>query len=168
MILFNKLKPDCYVESFSDINDLDRYKLIIIDVDNTLISKDKNIDNKVYDFLSDLKNKNIKVVLVSNNTRKNSRALLDNIDIDFYGFSLKPLPFVYKRIINKYNISKNDIVVIGDQIFTDILGAKFSKLKCILVEPLSIKDNIYTSLSRKIDNLVKYSLIEKGKYYDNL
>ena len=68
----------------------------------------------------------------------------------------------------KNNLKKENIAAIGDQLFTDILGANKMNITSILVEPISKNESIFTKLNRARENrlIKKYNIIEKGNYYE--
>ena len=84
---------------------------------------------------------------------------------------MKPLPFCFKKIAKKYNIKKESMCMIGDQLITDILGANRFGIYTVLVDPLGEKDLKITTFNRFIENkkmkkLTKLGILERGKYYD--
>ena len=83
---------------------------------------------------------------------------------------MKPLPFGFIKIKNKYNLEKKEMCMIGDQLMTDILGGNSFGMYTILVDPLGKKDLKITSINRmlekqKIKKLTKLNILERGKYY---
>ena len=84
---------------------------------------------------------------------------------------MKPLTVGLGKIKKRYHLEKNEMLMIGDQLVTDILSGKLFGIKTALVEPLGKKDLKITSLNRKIENNIiekyrKKSIFERGKYYE--
>lgn len=152
------LKPDYQVSHFQEISASwlkEKGKICLIcDIDNTLCVHDEIMTQKVADYLLGLEEQGIRVILVSNNTRKRVDEFLNQKVFDTYSFALKPLPFTYCRIRKKVGLDKKKMICMGDQLFTDILGGKFFGISTILCEPLSEKDIIYTRLTRWLENLI--------------
>lgn len=75
---------------------------------------------------------------------------------------MKPLKKGFKKAINKLQEKPENIAAIGDQIFTDVLGANRSKMFSILVKPLGEKDIFLTVIKRPLENYVLKKYKEKG------
>jgi hypothetical protein len=67
---------------------------------------------------------------------------------------MKPLPFGYARAVRVLKAPKNRVAVVGDQIFTDILGAKLYGLRSILTEPFQPETGPFFRLKRKIEAVI--------------
>lgn len=168
------LRPNIYIKSIKDLDIIKiknlGIKLLIIDIDNTLVPSDtKQINDEAIKFVKQLKQYQIIPIIISNNINKRVSYFGKILDIDYYAFSLKPLPFRFWQIKRKYNINRNEVMIIGDQLMTDILFAKSSRIKSILVDPIINKDNIFGKVTRTIENFIrKIDKFEKGAYYDKM
>lgn len=167
-------RPNIYIKSFKDL-DIKRLKatgvkLLIVDIDNTLVpSKTWQIDKDASSFISCLQQAGIIPVIISNNVPKRVAYFAKILQIDHYAFSLKPLPWRFKQIQKKYHVANNEVMIIGDQLMTDVLFAKSSGIGCILVDPIIDKDNIFGTITRAMENVIrKIDKFEKGAYYDKM
>jgi uncharacterized protein len=169
-------KPDKYYPSFFDI-DLDKLKkegitLIACDLDNTLIPHDVMVaDDKVKARIKEIQDKGFIFVIISNNQLKRVKAFSEELNIPYYHNSRKPLKKNYAKILKDYNIDPKKVVLVGDQIMTDIFGANRMKLNSILVKPLVERDLVHTRFNRLLERRVmkalnKKNLFEEGKFYD--
>lgn len=146
-------------------------KCIAFDLDNTIALIDQEqVEPKTIDFIKKLKEDFI-ISIISNNhkTRVSSYGKLFNCD--YVSFALKPSPSGFRRIMKKYNLKKEEIAIIGDQLVTDILGGNLIGAFTILVDPLGTKDLKITSLNRLIEKRIlktykKKDLLTKGVYYE--
>lgn len=139
---------------------------IILDVDNTLVAfKSKQLDELYLQWINDRKKENYKLVIVSNNTGERVSHIAKMIDIPFISMGLKPLPFGLKRAVKMLGLPKNQILVVGDQIYTDVLGAHLTGLKVALMKPLSQNDSFVTKFFRKLERPLRkrYSKDKEGK-----
>lgn len=161
-------KPDEIIERF-DKFDIDAhvkkgYNAILIDVDNTIDLPD-SLDHgtkEAFDFLEKLEKAGFKIVIFSNNTKKRVLRFLDNNKYDYNYWSLKPLPFSYKKVLKKYNLDKNKTISFGDQLLTDCLGANLCGLYTVYSKQLVEKDIIKTKINRKLERFIfKHILHEK-------
>lgn len=168
-------KPTIYKKNIYEINYKKLKKMgikcLIFDLDNTLgLIENKMCPKETKTLLKKLQ-KDFVIFIASNNTKRRLKPYLE--DLGIYGVSncLKPLTLGLKRIKRKYNFKKSEMVMIGDQIVTDILSAKRFKIMSILVDPLGEKDLKITGLNRKIESIIikkyeKDGKFERGKYYE--
>ena len=161
-------KPNQILNKYTDF-DIKMYRealydTILIDIDNTIdIPDSPNPGSKeAFEFLENLTNNGFKVIILSNNTKERVLRFLNGKDIPYNEFSLKPLPFSYLKVIKKYHLDKDKVIVFGDQILTDTLGGNLLGLYTIYVKPLINKDIIKTKFNRFLERLIfKYILHEK-------
>lgn len=142
-------------------------KLLMFDLDNTIISIEKDdIDEDTIDLFQKLK-QDFDVMIVSNSISKKVSDIATKLDIPYNSFSLKPLSLTYKKVHKKYNYKYEEMAMIGDQLYTDILGGKKLNIYTVLVDPISSKELIVTKINRLLEkNKMKKVGFEKGKYYD--
>lgn len=141
-LFINYLKPSAYVTSVKEIN-LDSLKeqgikLIICDLDNTIVPHFTKFPTKLAkDFINDVKSKDFKFVLVSNNTSKRVSFFAEKLGLENYiSNARKPFPNAIRKSIEKMGVKPQETVVIGDMIITDTLAANFLHTESILVQPL--------------------------------
>lgn len=161
--------PDLYLDSVKNINAtlLKKNNLagLILDVDNTLIDYYRNMVDGAVKWCEDLKQEGIKCIIVSNsNKREKVETVAKALDIDYIMFAKKPMKSGFKRALDLLELDVNQVAVVGDQLFTDVLGAKRMKMFSILVKQVGDKDLFITKLKRPIENaIVKRYLKGKGK-----
>lgn len=115
-----------------------KIKCVLLDIDNTIKPYGaKSVDENYHNWINTVKQNGIKVILCSNNYKKNVAPIANSINCDFVPFCLKPSPFGYFRAFLKSEEKLSNILIIGDQFFTDILGGKIMLVKTFLVEPIS-------------------------------
>lgn len=111
-------------------------KAILLDIDNTLTAQDKyELFEGVTCWLEMIKSSNIEVILVSNNYKRRVQKFAESVNLPFVHFSTKPFPFGFLRAKRLIKSKTSNILVVGDQVFTDILGANLALMKSILLEP---------------------------------
>ena len=134
---------------------------VILDIDDTLVAPDSNIiSEEIINWLKLLENGNIKIIFVSNNTEERVKKFAENlskfnINIPWIAMSCKPLGFKIKQAIKKISCKSGEIILIGDQIFTDILAANLINIKSVLVDPVSKPSNIFMKVKRKLENRIR-------------
>ena len=170
----NLFRPNMYKKNIFEIdyNKLKKQGItcLIFDLDNTLgLIEHEKCPLKTKKLLKELQ-KDFLILISSNNTKKRIAPYLKDLGIGGVAFSLKPSTKVLRKIKKHYNLNKKEMVMIGDQIVTDILSGNRYKIMTILVDPLGEKDLRITGLNRKIEaRIIKYykkrGMFERGKYY---
>lgn len=153
------LYPDHFAKSIFDIDDVFLKSLnieaLIIDIDNTLTEYEKKCpDEGVIRWVENLKNNGFSICLISNNNKKKAENFTKALNLPVIYNAAKPSRRPFKKAIKILKAEGKKIAIIGDQIFTDILGGNRMGFYTILVEPLSSKDFIFTRLIRKLEKIV--------------
>lgn len=137
-------------------------KALILDVDNTLLDFDLKIVDGLKDWHEDMKKNDIKCIILSNSNKTTKvKMVADLLGINYIKFAMKPLKRGFKKAQKELNLPNENIAVVGDQIFTDVIGANSSKMHSILVEPLAEKDLWMTRFKRPIEELVIKKYLKK-------
>lgn len=139
---------------------------LILDVDNTLLDFDLNIVQGLEQWYKNIKKNNIKCIILSNSNKiEKIKMVASLLQIPFITFATKPLKRGFKKAQKQLNIPNDKIAVVGDQIFTDVIGANRCNMYSILVEPIAKKDIWMTKIKRPIEELIikKYLKEQVGK-----
>lgn len=157
------LYPKADFKSVKDIDieflEKNNIKALILDVDNTLIDYYKNLSEETIQWTNKLKKQGIKLYILSNTNKKEKvEKVSKQLDIPYINFAKKPSKKGFLKIQTILNINPEKIGVVGDQIFTDVIGGNRCKMFTILVEPIDKKDIWITMLKRPLENTIK-------KYY---
>lgn len=156
-----KINPNLYYKKVEEITIetllKNKIKLLILDVDNTLIDYYKNLSEEVKQWAKEMKGQGIKLYILSNtNNKKKVETVAKELQIPYKYFAMKPLKKGFKYIQKETNIKPENIAVVGDQIFTDVVGGNRCNMCTILVEPIDKqKDYWYTAWKRPIENKIK-------------
>ena len=111
-------------------------------------------------WIEKLKKENIKICIASNSIKKNKVSnMAKNLDVPFIYFSTKPLKRGLKKAVDILNEKNENIAEIGDQLFTDVIGANRMKMFSILTKPLSKEKTKLGEIKRKIEKI----FLEKTK-----
>ena len=129
-----------------------KIKALILDVDNTLIDINKNLSESIIDWTMELRGHGFKLYILSNTNHEEK-----------VNFAKKPLKSGFLKVQKKLKEKSENIAVIGDQIFTDIIGGNRCNMYTILVDPIDEKDYWYTAWKRPIENAVKKKYLNKKK-----
>ncbi|MCG8515030.1 MAG: YqeG family HAD IIIA-type phosphatase, partial [Halanaerobiales bacterium] len=99
-------------------------KYLLVDMDNTLLPWHcKEISEEVYDWVNEIRHSDIGICVITNSQKERARRVMRRLDVPVIWNALKPLPFGFIRARKRIEGVKEKCVVIGDQIFTDVIGA---------------------------------------------
>ncbi|CYU83093.1 YqeG family HAD IIIA-type phosphatase [Streptococcus suis] len=137
-------------------------KVVFVDLDNTLIAWN-NPDGtpEMRQWLHDLQDAGIPVVVVSNNKYERVKRAVEKFGIEFEAFALKPFTFGINRALKRFDVQPYEVIMIGDQLMTDIRAAKRAGLKSVLVKPLLKTDSINTQINRWRERRTMKKIIAK-------
>ncbi len=172
----DKLIPDMYQKSIYTINyeklKENGIKCLLFDLDNTCAPINvKKPSQKLIDLFDDLQDLGFKVIIFSNSPKKRLEPFKTTLMVDCSANSGKPRKAKFLKILKTFNYDLSEVAIIGDQLFTDILGGNRVGIKTILVNPLSPNDFFVTKFTRYLERkqmkrLNKRGLFTKGKYYE--
>lgn len=167
--------PDSYYPSIYkiDYQTLKKEKIdtLLFDIDNTITKVDDlNIPKETADLMENLKKQGFKILLFSNNHEQRAKPVAKKLNLPLLSDAGKPTKEAYDKALNILNSNKENTAAIGDQLLSDIVGAKKYRIKAILVNQLSKENNIQTGMAQKlqkhmIKKLKKYKKFQIGKYY---
>ncbi|MBR5496185.1 MAG: YqeG family HAD IIIA-type phosphatase [Oscillospiraceae bacterium] len=153
--------PDIMLNKITDI-DLSLFekwgiKGVVLDIDNTLTLHDHPTPAEgVVQWLDNMKQNGIKFTVASNNTKERVAPFAQKLGVGFEARSCKPLTFGLTRACKHFGLKPREVAIIGDQIFTDILGGNLKGLKTILVVPFEHEKGPFFKLKRKLEKPIIY------------
>ena len=135
---------------------------LMLDVDNTLTTHNNpNLATEVMVWLDEMRAAEIGLIIISNNSRARVASFARAVGLDFVPMAMKPLPFGYFRASERLSAHGWRVAVIGDQIFTDILGGKLCGIQTILLEPIEPEEGPFFRFKRKIEAVILKSYRKK-------
>ncbi|UOY94078.1 YqeG family HAD IIIA-type phosphatase [Ectobacillus sp. JY-23] len=138
-------------------------KGIITDLDNTLIEWDRpSATPQLIQWFKEMQDAGIKVTIVSNNNEKRVRFFSDPLQIPFIYKARKPMGKAFRRALKAMELKPEEVVVVGDQLLTDVLGGNRMGLHTILVVPVAQSDGFVTRFNRKIERRIMSNLKRQG------
>ncbi|MBP1947608.1 YqeG family HAD IIIA-type phosphatase [Virgibacillus litoralis] len=166
--MFKKFLPNEHVKTIFDIHPALLKKKgingIITDLDNTLVAWDvKDATPEVIQWFEQMKKQDIKVTIISNNKQERVKLFSEPLDTPFVFSARKPLSQAFKSAAKEMKLKKEEVVVIGDQLLTDVLGGNFAGFHTILVVPIVQTDGKITRINRKIERRILSYMNKKGK-----
>lgn len=159
--------PDLLKDKITDITLTDLEKLgaqgLLLDVDNTLTKHNsQNLDREVADWIEMMKRLGIELTIVSNASAKRLEPFASRIGLKYVSRACKPLPFGFLRGAKRLGLPRKKCAVIGDQIFTDILGANLAGIPSIQVLPMELeKGHPFMMFKRRFERYILKSYRKK-------
>jgi len=136
---------------------------LITDLDNTLIEWNRaDATDEIVEWMRMLKEAGIRIVIASNNSEARVKRFAEPLGIPYVYRAKKPLGHAYKAALEKLELSKKEVAMIGDQLLTDILGAKRLNLYTFLVRPVAESDGFVTRFNRFFERRLFNVLKRKG------
>lgn len=156
--MFKKFFPDKYIESTYRIDFDDfyakGYRGVIFDVDNTLVEHGFPADDRSKMLIGHLKKLGFKILFLSNNKEERVKSFNDEVDCMYIYKAHKPSVKGYLKAMEMMGTDKSDTLFCGDQLFTDVWGAKNTGIYSILVKPIDKKEEIQIVLKRRLEWIV--------------
>lgn len=161
--------PDDYIASTYVIPFEELYKKgyrgLIFDIDNTLVPHGAPADERAIALFERLRNIGFDTCLISNNQQPRVQPFADKVGSKYVFDAHKPSTKNYKKAMELMKTEKDNTLFVGDQLFTDVWGAKRTGIKSILVKPIHPKEEIQIVLKRYLEKIVLffYKRSEKEK-----
>ena len=128
-------------------------ELIILDMDNTLIDIHKRYKKELKDWIDLMKENGVSLCILSNSPFKDKvKKIAGELGLVFEFNATKPLLKGFKKVLKYNEVPKDRILMVGDQMFTDIWGGNRIGVKTVLVEPINSKESIFSKVQRPIEN----------------
>ncbi|MBO4433031.1 MAG: YqeG family HAD IIIA-type phosphatase [Clostridia bacterium] len=153
------LKPHLKLNRITDIDTRHLEKLgvncLLLDIDNT-VSTDHGTElvEGLKEWIEKMKSAGIKLYILSNARGSRVLPFANRIGLPFIALALKPLPFGYIRGVKYSGGKRKSTAIVGDQIFTDVLGGRLSGVKTILLTPILPENKLSFKIRRKLEKLV--------------
>jgi uncharacterized protein len=138
-------------------------KGIITDLDNTLVAWDEACATpQLFEWLKRMQEAEIHVTIVSNNNERRVRSFSEPLKIPFISKARKPLTRAFQKAVMEMGLYKEDVVVVGDQLLTDVLGGNHLGVHTILVVPVAQSDGWMTRINRRIERFLLGMMRKNG------
>lgn len=158
--MFETFFPDEYVAStyvipFEKLYE-EGYRGIIFDIDNTLVMHGAPADERAKKLFAKLKELGFACCLLSNNQEPRVKMFNEDVQVNYIFNAHKPSIVNYEKAMELMGTDKSNTVFVGDQLFTDVWGAKRTGIRNILVKPIHPREEIQIVLKRKLEKIVLF------------
>ncbi|MCT1903839.1 YqeG family HAD IIIA-type phosphatase [Oceanobacillus sojae] len=157
--MFSKFLPDEQIDQIFDLKPETLKKKgikgIITDLDNTLVAWDvKDATPDVVSWFKTMEENDIKVTIISNNNQERVTVFSEPLGTPFVFSARKPLSRAFKTVARQMELKKEEILVVGDQLLTDVLGGNIAGFYTVLVVPVVQTDGKITKINRLIERKI--------------
>lgn len=159
-------KPDWVLEAIYDITPeqlrTHQIKAVLTDLDNTLIAWN-NPDGtpELKQWIKKMKEAGIPVIVVSNNKASRVAHAVEHLGLEYVSRAMKPFTKGFKEVERRFELPKESLVMVGDQLMTDIRGSNRAGIRSILVKPIVESDAWNTKINRWREKRVMKELLTK-------
>lgn len=129
---------------------------LLLDVDNTMsvAHANKTLRQGVPEWLSLMKENGLPLIILSNAKTKRAKLFADSVGLDVIGLAAKPLPFGYIRAARRLGVKRKNIAMVGDQIFTDVMGGRLAGVKTVLVTDITPEETSFFKIKRYFEHIM--------------
>ena len=158
--MFEMFFPDEYVAStyvipFDKLYE-EGYRGLIFDIDNTLVPHGAPADKRAKKLFAKLKEIGFEACLLSNNKEPRVKMFNEDVQVNYIFDAHKPSVKNYQKAMELMGTELSNTIFVGDQLFTDVWGAKRTGIRNILVKPIHPKEEIQIVFKRKLEKIVLY------------
>ncbi len=172
MAWLERFYPDAYLDSAYEIDyeELYRqgYRGVIFDIDNTLVPHGAPADARSIALFERLRAIGLASMLLSNNKEPRVKMFNDEVHSQYIYKAGKPSIRSYKKAMERMGTDASTTFFVGDQLFTDVWGAKKAGIRTFLVKPIHPKEEIQIVLKRRLEWIVLFFYRRSKGRYTNL
>lgn len=141
--------------------------LLLIDLDNTLDSyRLRKPTERAINIIKAIKATGVTPVIVSNNREKRVKGYADEAGVECIFSAHKPFSRRIRNFLKEKGVSSDEVMLVGDQLMTDVLAAKGVHIRVLLTEKVVKEDQWTTHINRLLDRPIRKHLKKKGKLPD--
>ena len=142
-------------------------RLLLIDLDNTLDSyRLRQPTERAVNIIKAINETGVTPVIVSNNREKRVKGYANEAGVECIFSAHKPFSRRIRNFLKEKGVSNDEVMLVGDQLMTDVLAAKGAHIRVLLTEKVVKEDQWTTHINRLFDRLIRKHLKKKGKLPD--
>lgn len=158
--MLKRFYPDTETDSVYELDFKNLYERgfrgVIFDIDNTLVPHGAPADKRARELFDTLRRIGFGTMLLSNNKEPRVKPFATQVKSEYIYKAGKPAVKNYQRAMERMNTTQSTTLFVGDQLFTDIWGAKKTGIYTCLVKPIHPKEEIQIVLKRYLEKIVLY------------
>lgn len=135
---------------------------VILDLDNTVVAWNAAVPTEaVRHWISQARAAGLRMCIVSNNFSRRAQVIGALLGVPVVAGAVKPIPWAFRKAMAILGTLPGQTALIGDQLFTDILGGNLLGVRTILVEPLSVEEFPTTRVVRRVERLIRPRILQQ-------
>lgn len=139
-----------------------KVRAVLLDVDDTLSAHGSQMPYPgSVEWAAELVRQGFRLIILSNNTKDRVAPFAGKYGLPFLTFAAKPLPIGYLRAARRLGVKPRECVIVGDQVFTDVLGANLCGMQSILLDPITRQEAFSFRVRRKWEVPVRRKMAQK-------
>ena len=128
---------------------------LLLDIDNTMTTHDNPVPaDGVTEWIEMMKSEGFLLVVVSNNTGERVSRFSNLLGLDYEVKAAKPLPYGFRRACDRLGIRPEEAAVVGDQLFTDMMGGNLLGAYTVLTEPYELESMKFFKFKRACERFI--------------
>lgn len=136
---------------------------VVLDLDNTIVPWHTSLlPESIRAWASSLRAAAIGICLLTNNYSRSAQEVATMLAVPVIHSALKPLPAGFRKSLTALSLPAAAVLVVGDQLFTDVLGARLCGMRAVIVHPMSTRDFVTTKLLRLLERPLLARLRREG------
>jgi HAD superfamily phosphatase (TIGR01668 family) len=153
------LKPNLFINKVTDLTldylNKNNIKVVLLDIDNTILAPNHKLLDGLLPWVDNMKENGIKIYCLSNTySRRKQKKIEDMLKIKVIINANKPFQKGFRKAIKIFDINKEETAMVGDQIFTDVLGGNWFGIHTIYVNPISLKgEDLIIGIRRPLERI---------------
>ena len=169
--MFKSFIPFAHAQSIYEI-EIDFFvrngvKTLFVDLDNTLDSyKATEPKERTINLVKSLRDAGITPVIISNNKARRVCVYADKLGVEYLASARKPFSKKLKQEIARRGLTNDDVMLVGDQMMTDVLAAHGAKIRVVLTEKVVKEDQWTTHINRLMDRPIRRYHRKRGNLID--
>ena len=141
-----------------------KVRALLLDVDNTLSEPESQAPFPgTIEWAQAMQKAGIALVILSNNYRERVAPFAAQYELPFEPFAMKPLPIGYRKAMKHLGVQASECAAVGDQVYTDIIGANLCGMKSILLDPVVLEEQRSFRVRRKWEQKIRAKMKGRGQ-----
>ena len=170
-MMFKSFVPFAHAQSIYEIDPeffkKNGVKTLFIDLDNTLDSYKARVpQERTINFVNKIKETGVIPVIISNNRPERVSGYAEALGIEFLASARKPFSKRIKKELAKRNLTNEEVMLVGDQMMTDVQAARGAKIRVVLTEKIVKEDQWTTHINRIFDRPIRRYHRKRGNLKD--
>jgi HAD superfamily phosphatase (TIGR01668 family) len=139
-------------------------RVVVLDLDNTIVPwNTADVSPAARAWVEALREAGFGICLLTNNYTRRASSVAELLDVPIIKAAFKPSPLAFREALRRLNARAAEAAVVGDQLYTDVLGGKLLGMRAVLVSPLSAREFFTTKVVRWLERPMRAKISRAAK-----